>query len=58
MQTNADVWCEICSSTTHPTNDCPKKNSKEDHRNRDQKNQKRQPFGALAIEDNPDEELH
>ena len=53
LSTNADVWCEICNSGTHPTNDCPKKGSRDDHRTKG-----RQPYGALAIEDNPDEELH
>jgi hypothetical protein len=44
LSTNADVFCEICHLTTHPTNDCPKRGEKKK--------------GFLAIEDNPDEELH
>jgi hypothetical protein len=44
LQNNADVWCDICYCGSHPTNDCPKKKDKK--------------FTALAIQDNPDEQLY
>ena len=46
LSNKADVWCEICNASSHPTKDCPKKSKQ------------RQQYGALALQDNPDEELH